>query len=304
MGRLIVRLLPAPDFQRPELDVEYVAPRSEDETKLAVIWAEVLRVEKVGIHDNFFELGGDSLKVAQVATRIREVFNVDMFLRSMFEFPTVAAILPVILAADPRQDVTEELSIMEVTRGTHIPLSFSQERVWFLHQVNPDNLAYNFASSIDFRGKLDVKALERSLDEILRRHESYIEPPFPRSKVGQFKLFIPHTPYSLPIVDLSEKPEEEREAAAKAWCDKEFQFRFDFAKLPLVCWTLFRYSDEKNVLIHMEHHLVHDGWAFNVFLIELVDLYRAYSAGQAFSASRTSRTICRICYLATSMDAG
>ncbi len=279
-GKVDRKALPAPDFQRPVLAVDYLAPRTEDESKLAKIWAEVLRVEKVGVHDNFFELGGDSLKVAQVATRIREAFNVDMFLRSMFEFPTVAEILPVILAADPRQDVTDELSIMDVTRGTHIPLSFSQERVWFLHQFNPENLAYNFASSIDFRGRLDVKALERSLDEILRRHESY-RTSFPTVDGRPVQIIHPHTPYSLPIVDLSDKPEEERESAAKGWCDKDFQRRFNLAKLPLVCWTLLRYSDEKNVLIHMEHHLVHDGWAFNVFLIELVALYRAYSVGQA-----------------------
>ncbi len=278
-GKVDRKALPAPDLQRPELAVDYTAPRTEEEAKLANIWAEVLRMEKVGIHDNFFELGGDSLKVAQVATRIRDVFHVDMFLRSMFENPTVAEVLPIILAGDPRQDVTKELSITEVTRGTHIPPSFSQERVWFIHQLNPDNLAYNFQSSIDFRGKLDVKALERSLGEILRRHESY-RTSFPTVDGRPVQVIHPYIPYSLPIVDLTDKPEAEREAAAKAWCAEEFQIRFDLAKLPLVRWTLLRYSDERNVLIHMEHHLVHDGWAFNVFLTELVDLYRAYTAGQ------------------------
>ncbi len=278
-GKVDRKALPAPDFQRPELAVEYVAPTSHEEEKLAEIWGEVLRVDKVGIHDNFFELGGDSLKVAQVATRVRDAFNVDMFLRSVFDQPTVAGLLPIILAADPRQDVTKELSIAQVTRGKHIPLSFAQERVWFLHQVNPQNLAYNFISSIEFRGKLNIKALERTLDEILRRHESY-RSSFPTVNGRPEQVIHPYEPFSMPIIDLSGKSPEEQNAAVKAWSDEEYQLRFDLAKIPLVRWTFFRYSDDKNVLIHMEHHLVHDGWSFNVFLRELVDLYRAFSADQ------------------------
>ncbi len=274
-GKVDRKALPAPDSQRPELAVDYLAPRTQEETQLCEIWAEVLRVEKVGVHDNFFELGGDSLKVAQVATRVREVFSVDMFLRSVFEHPTVEGLVPIILAADPRQDVTEELSITQVTRGEYIPLSFSQERVWFLHQINPQNLAYNFHCSIEFRGQLDIQALEQSLDEILRRHESF-RTSFPTVNGRPEQVVHPYTKFSLPIIDLSGKSPADQELSAKSWCDEEFQFRFDLGKIPLVRWTLLRYSDEKNVLMHMEHHFVHDGWSFNVFLRELVDLYRAF----------------------------
>ena len=142
-GKVDRNALPAPEPQRPVLSEEYVAPTTEGETLLAEIWQEVLRVEQVGINDNFFELGGDSLKVAQVATRIREALGVDILLRSLFENPTVGEFLPIVEAVKTSAGDNTELPISEVTRGEHIPLSFSQERVWFLHQLNPRNLAYN-----------------------------------------------------------------------------------------------------------------------------------------------------------------
>ncbi len=278
-GKVDRKALPAPSSERAGLAEPYAAPRSDAEARLAGLWGDVLRVEKVGVEDNFFELGGDSLKVAQVATRIRETFKVDMPLRLLFEHPTVAALLPAIEALPPAAEGLEELPLTAVRRGAEIPLSFAQERVWFIHQLNPDNLAYNFHSSIRFRGKLDFAALQDALGEILRRHEAY-RSTYPNVDGRPQQVVHPHEPYSLTLVDFSVQPQDRREAAMKAWCDKHFQHRFDLEKLPLVIWTLLRLDENDHVLIHTEHHLVHDGWSFNVFLCELVDLYRAYSEGK------------------------
>ncbi len=278
-GKVDRNALPAPDLDQAERTEHYLAPRTPEESRLVAIWAEVLRLARVGVNDDFFELGGDSLKLAQVATRIRMHFGVDIPLRAMFEQRTIAALVPVVLAAD-RTDLREtEIPLSAVTRGNDIPLSFAQERVWFLHQWNPDNLAYNFQASVALDGKLDVAALERTLGEILRRHESY-RSTFPTVDGRPLQRVHPAVPYVLPLVDFSTQPEAEREAAAGIWCEREFQLRFDLARLPLVRWTLLRFDATRHALVHMEHHLVHDGWSFNVFLRELVALYTAYVAGQ------------------------
>ncbi len=280
-GKVDRNALPAPESQRPELADRYQAPRNEDERKLAAIWADVLRLDQVGVDDNFFELGGDSLKVAQVATRIRDAFQVDIALRQLFEHPTVAGMVPVISASERALASVGELQIAQVRRGEHIPLSFAQERVWFLHQLDPRNLAYNFQSSIAFTGRLSVPALERALGEVLRRHESY-RTTFPTVDGRPVQVVHPMTPYQLPVIDLSTKATRESAMAAyQAWCKEEFQHRFDLSRLPLVRWTLFRFSDDEHILIHMEHHTVHDGWSFNMFMLDLVALYRAFVNGQA-----------------------
>ncbi len=278
-GKVDRKAFPPPVAERLALSENYAAPSDDVQSRLAAIWAEVLRVDTVGIHDDFFELGGDSLKVAQVATRIRASFGVELPLRTVFEQRTIAKLAPALAALDGTALQASELPLTAVKRGGAIPLSFAQERVWFIHQLNPDNLAYNFQSTIAFDGKLDLKALERALDEVLRRHESY-RTTFPTIDGKPVQIVHPHTPLALRVVDFSDHPESARRAAAKAWCDNEFQHRFDLARLPLVRWTLLRFSDQENVLVHMEHHLVHDGWSFNVFLRELVPLYTAFRAGR------------------------
>lgn len=276
-GKIDRNAFPAPESGRPELATEYVAPQNKEESRLVSIWSKVLRIDTIGINDNFFDLGGDSLKVAQVATRIRDAFNVDIPLRLIFEGPTISDLVQAIAKSDTES--FSDLPFRKVSRDGYIPLTFAQERVWFLHQLNPRNLAYNFISTIAFNGSLDVIALERSLREILRRHESY-RTTFPMVEGRPVQIIHDIPDYHLDIIDLSDEDFEKQKENTDAWSQKEYQHRFDLAKLPLVRWTLLRYSDKRNVLVHMEHHLVHDGWAFNLFIRELVALYNAYTAGQ------------------------
>ena len=276
-GKIDRNAFPAPEPGRPELASEYLAPRSGDEQRLAEIWADVLRVDRVGVDDNFFELGGDSLKVAQVATRIREAFGVDLMLRLFFENPTVAGLAGVIANADT--DSLADLPFSRVVRAETVPLTFAQERVWFLHELNPRNLAYNFIAAITLKGQLDFDALEKTLGEILRRHESY-RTTFPTLSGRPVQIIHPVPDYRLHVIDLEGEPPEKQQAVVDDWSAGEYQHRFDLARLPLVRWTLFRYSSEHSVLVHMEHHLVHDGWSFNLFIREVVALYNAFAAGK------------------------
>jgi amino acid adenylation domain-containing protein len=279
-GKVDRKALPAPDTQRPEMAESYVEPKTQNEKLLAEIWAKILRLDRVGLKDNYFELGGDSLQVAQIATRIREAFRVNVPIRAMFEGPTVAELTAVVERLQESENPTEELPVRRVARDGHLPLSFAQERVWFIHQLNPTNLAYNFQSTFEFNGALDIDALERTLDEILRRHEAY-RTTFPIVDGRPTQKIHPHERFTLPVIDLSGASPEDQEKAWTEWSEESFQRPFDLSKLPLVEWTLFKYGETKNVLVHKEHHTVHDGWAFNVFLTELVELYAAFSKGDS-----------------------
>ena len=154
-GKLDRKRLPAPEGGRPKLDREYVAPRTPVEEVLAGIWAEVLGIEQVGVSDNFFDLGGHSLLATQVTARVRQWFSVELALRSLFEKPTVAALAVEIEASLGGAGTPAVPSIVAVPRTGALPVSFAQQRLWFLDQLNPDSGAYNISASVLMRGELD-----------------------------------------------------------------------------------------------------------------------------------------------------
>ena len=171
-GKVDRRALPSPGETRPELDKAFVASRTPTEELLADIWSQVLNVERVGIYDDFFDLGGHSLLATQVVSRIRETFQVEMPLRCLFETPTVAG-LAESLALSRRDGQSLELSsIQPVPRDGDLPLSFAQQRLWFIDQLDPGNSVYNFPVAVRLKGSLNLAALEQSLNEIVRRHEA------------------------------------------------------------------------------------------------------------------------------------
>ena len=271
--------LPPPDQTRPALTQEYVAPRNQTEKLLADIWAAVLCIDRVGIHDSFFELGGHSLLATKVISRVRDTFHADLPLSEIFEHPTLDQLAAVIDDADKSATGLPTPSIPRASRDEYLPLSFPQERVWFIQQLFPETLAYNFQSTLRFRGALDCKVLERSLDEIVRRHEIF-RTTFPAID-GRPRQEI-HKPWRvrLDVVDLMSLPEPERSQALENHISRELQQHFDLTKLPLIRWTLLRIAEQEHVLLHVEHHLVHDGWSFNIFLAELLNLYRAFAEGK------------------------
>ena len=136
------------------------------------IWSQVLGLEKIDVHDNFFDLGGHSLRATQVISRIRELFHVELPLLRIFSSPTVASLAASIAAAGREQQGLVIPEIVPTTREQHPPLSFAQQRLWFLDGLNPESAFYNVPTAIRLRGELNVSALERSLNELLRRHES------------------------------------------------------------------------------------------------------------------------------------
>ncbi|MBW4592861.1 MAG: amino acid adenylation domain-containing protein [Brasilonema angustatum HA4187-MV1] len=274
-GKVDRRHLPAPDRSRPDLEETFVAPRNPIEEKLAIIWAELLGLEQIGVNDNFFDLGGHSLIATQILSRVREVFRVELSFHQIFANPTIESLAQLIAEGDKEKQL-QRPTIERIPHEGLLSVSFAQERVYFIQQLAPENSAYQFQATMRFQGRLDVTVLQQSLDEIVQRHEIF-RTTYPAINGKLFQVINPHQPISFTVIDLQSFPEAEREAEIQKLVETEVQQPFDMNQLPLVRWVLLKLSDQEHLLIHIEHHMAHDGWSFNVFLGELVELYQAFS---------------------------
>ncbi len=272
-GKVDRAALPAPERG----EEGYVAPRTPTEEVLSGIWAAVMGVERVGIDDDFFALGGHSLLAMQIVARTRDALRAEVPVSAFFDTPTVAEMA----AAIERGAGAESpfVAVEPAPRDRPLPLSFPQEQIWFLHHLHEDSLAYSYQSVFTLRGTLDVDALQRTLTEIIRRHEIF-RTSFPeQGGRGVQRVHPPFVP-DLPIADLSALPAGEREARRDEIIRARGCETFDMTRLPLVRWELVRMAADEHVLVHVEHHLVHDGWSFNTFVREFLTLYRAFAAGE------------------------
>ncbi len=282
-GKVDRRALPAPGAERPDVDCGFAAPRSPVEEVLAGIFAEVLKLDRVGVHDDFFVLGGHSLLVAQVATRARQALHAELPIVEIFRHPTVARLAERVEAGSGAAGggLAELPPIRRVPRdGRPIPLSFPQERVWFLDQLTPGgNIAYNFQVTLYFEGPLHVGVLEETLTELVRRHE-ILRTSFPSVDGRPVQVIHPPAPVRLAVVDLRDVAEPEREDTAERIVAETLAVPFDVSRLPLIRWRLIQLDDDLHMLVQVEHHFVHDGWSYAVMLREVKALYSAFLRGE------------------------
>jgi amino acid adenylation domain-containing protein len=278
-GKIDRRSLPAPTNLRPELAREFVAPRNEIEAEVAEIWAAVLRLERVGIHDNFFELGGHSLLATQIVARINQSFPIDFPLRQMFETPTVDAMAQCLATALRAATPPQQQPIKRAPRESNLPLSFAQQRLWFLEQLEPGNTAYNMPVVLRIRGRLDVAMLERSVQEIIRRHET-LRTSIISVNGSPVQVIAPFEKWPLPVFDLSDVGKEDRFAEAIRQATNEAQRPFDLTRGPLLRVAEWQLDEEDHLLMLAMHHVISDGWSLGVFMTELRTLYQSFSAGQ------------------------
>jgi len=279
-GKVDRRALPAARGARPELEGEFAAPRNQIEEVLAGVWAEVLGVEQPGIHDNFFDLGGHSLLAAQVVSRIHEAFKVELPLRFVFETPTVAGLAERLSAVIAGGGEPDAHAIERAPREGNPPVSIVQQRLWFLDQLEPGNIAYNIPVAIRLSGLLDVSALERCVGEIVGRHEA-LRTTFTIVEGQPVQVVAPLEPWRLRVVDLRGLAENSREAEALSLAGEEARRPFDLARGPLLRARLLRLDAEEYMLLLTMHHIVSDGWSIGVFVRELTTLYKAFSNGEA-----------------------
>ena len=273
------RALPAPDQTRPELKEAFVPPRTPVEELIACIWAEVLGVKQVGAYDNFFELGGHSLLATQVISRMRDIFPVELPLRRIFETHTVAGIAESIGATLRAESGCRVLPLHPTLRDGELPLSFAQQRLWFLNQFARGNSAYNVPAAIRLTGMLNVAALEQSINKVLRRHQA-LRTTFSSIDGQPVQLIASSLTLGLPVIDLQQLPKAERESKAKQLADEEAQQPFNLAKGPLVRARLLRLAEEEHILLLTMHHIASDGWSRGVLFRELSALYGAFSLGK------------------------
>ena len=277
-GKVDWRALPAPDRARPELDKAFVAPRTPAEELLAQIWAQLLDIERVGIHDNFFDLGGHSLLATQLVSRVREAFRAEIPLRRLFEVPTVAGLAESIEAARLVGQNLLAPPIVPIPRTEDPALSFAQQRLWFFDQLEPGLSTYNMPAAVRLNGPFNLAALEQSLNEIVKRHES-LRTTFGMAGGQPAQVIAPTLEIKLPIVELRKLAVGERETEVRRLVTAEAQRPFDLSQGPLLRGTVLRLGDEEHVGLLTMHHIVSDGWSAGILVRELAILYVATCAG-------------------------
>jgi amino acid adenylation domain-containing protein len=271
--------LPALDRSSQAVKHSYIAPRTPVEEVLAAIWAHALRVDQVSIDDDFFNLGGHSLTATLVFSRIRETFQIEMPLRALFDEPTVRRLSRVIEAARQSNSGSAVPPIERLPREGHPPLSFAQQRLWFLDQLEPGNSAQNLPSAIRLRGSLDISALRQSLDYIVNRHET-LRTTFETVKGIPVQVIAPEAIFDLPIIDLQHLPEAEKDAEMRQLAHEAAGTPFDLARGPLLRLSLLKLAAEDHVALLTMHHIVSDGWSVGVFVRELTALYESFARGE------------------------
>jgi Condensation domain/Phosphopantetheine attachment site len=313
-GKLNRTALPPPGGQTLESFESYVSPRTRTEEVLAGIWGEVLKLKQVGIYDNFFDCGGQSLLAMRVVARVSNTLTVELSLRTFFDNPTIVSLAHHIekvlqsrkvVAGAPLAALTSELSpdllppsgkrnsaiikFLEdakkpasVSHGAGHPLSFAQRRLWFLDQLESDSATYNIPMMLTLEGALDASVLRRSLEEIVRRHES-LRTRFEAVEGKPVQVIAQIWSLEVPFVELNELPEHEREVEVTRLCREEAQRPFDLGRDLMFRAKLFRLQPRRHILFLNVHHIVSDGWSVAVLLSELAHLYQAFCKGLSSS---------------------
>ncbi|HET8842181.1 MAG TPA: amino acid adenylation domain-containing protein, partial [Ktedonobacteraceae bacterium] len=278
-GKVDRSALPEPEGEHSSVGLAYVGARGPIEKALVDIWKDVLKLKRLGIHDNFFEIGGHSLLATRVISRLRAVLQVDLSVLSLFEAPTVALLAEYVLRS--RQDI-DMPHIEPIERGGNLPLSFAQQRLWFLDQLEPGSASYNIPSAVELIGNLDIEAFERSLKEIVQRHEIlrttfHMYDGSPVQTVHSAELFqVQHQDIS----DTLPEAYSGRADLIRQLAEEEAQRPFDLTKGPLIRTTLLHVDKQRSILLLTTHHIVSDGWSTGVFVRELSALYTAFVSGQ------------------------
>ena len=275
------KALPAPDMDMLVAQ-QYEGPRDEVERSLCEIWAEVLGVERVGIYDNFFEIGGHSLLATRVVSRIRTTYQIELPLKDLFIAPTVAQLSQCIKGLQQEFEGRGNVNVPElksVPRPQRIPLSFAQQRLWFLGQLLPNHALYNVPMAFRFRGMFVREAFEAALRYLVERHEVL------RTRIvvyeGEgYQEIREAQEFRIGWEDISNKAEVEREVYVKEVVEQEAGYRFKLNAEWLFRVQVLRLVDDVHVLIINMHHIITDGWSIDIFLRELNIAYEAYCKGE------------------------
>ncbi|HEX2252509.1 MAG TPA: amino acid adenylation domain-containing protein, partial [Thermoanaerobaculia bacterium] len=254
-------------------------PRTPAEELVAAAFVEVLGVEQVGAEADFFALGGHSLLATRLVSRLRRALAVELPLAAIFERPTVAGLARVVeheLAAGRR---AEAPPLVPVPRSGPLPLSFAQERLWFLDRMEPDGSTYNIPQSVRLQGSLAVPALSAALSTLVARHE-VLRTTYGATEQGPVQTVVPATAVPLPWIDLTGLPAARRARELARLAQAEAQAPFDLAAGPVLRARLVCLGADDHAVLSTVHHVASDGWSLGVLLRELEEGYLAHAAGR------------------------
>ena len=278
-GKVDRKALPIPELTKVSSSM-ITPPSTPIENLLAGIWAEVLSIDKVGIDNNFFELGGHSLIATRVISQIRQVFKAELPLRYLFEKPTIAEFAKEIEKAIKVDSGVEGTNIERIERSQQLPISFAQQRLWFLAQLEPDSPFYNIPAAVRLQGQLNIEALQQSFNSIIRRHEA-LRTNFQTIEGQAVAVIREENPLTLSIFDISNLAANQQQVEVKQQAAQEAQQPFDISSDHLLRVKLLRLGEQEHIVLLTMHHIVSDGWSIGVLVEELVTFYQAFCDGQS-----------------------
>ena len=280
-GKVDRRALPMPNLFQRDTGVGFVAPRNAIEHRIANIWINILKLDRIGIYDNFFELGGHSLLATQAIAQLRQAFSIELPLRSLFESPTIAQLSEQVESSFHQKQLLAVPAIEPAAHQGELPLSLAQESLWFLDQLEGIGSTYNMPMPLRFTGRLNIAALEQSLMAVIQRH-AILRTNFLVREGQPVQVIADDRSLNLPIVNLQNLPDAEQERQLQDRIAAEVQTPFDLVADLLLRATLLQLSKTENVLLITLHHIVADGWSIEIFARELGALYTAFLNDQLF----------------------
>ncbi|MBO0783567.1 MAG: AMP-binding protein, partial [Ktedonobacteraceae bacterium] len=267
------------DQERAAAGRVYLAPRTPIEEVLAAIWSQVLNLEKIGIEEDFFTIGGHSLMATQVISRVKAAFEVELPLQALFESPTVKGLAEQVESALREGRKLKAPPIIRTDRNGPIPLSYAQQRLWFIDQFEPGTALYNIPGALRLKGELRPEILERAINEVIKRHE-VLRTRFEADDGEPVQIIDEWRPRRLEKTDLTGLTREEKEAAARRIAGLEGGTGFDLSHGPLLRVKVLKLEEEEHILLYTVHHIVSDGWSMGILIREVGALYQAYNAGE------------------------
>lgn len=280
-GKVNRRALPIPDNSLLVESKNLVEPVTPTEEILLTIWREILNLE-LGVTDNFFDLGGHSLLGVQMIARIRDIFGADLPLRKLFEKSTVRELSKYIDNIRETSEVGEKRQIVKCDRSKNLPLSLDQERLWFLEQLTQGILSHNLPYALELKGELNPEIMEQCFREILQRHET-LRTSFQVWEGLPVQVIAPELNFVLPVIELQDLSELEKETEIKRLSNQEAQKSFDLSKPPLMRAKLLKVRKKHHILLLTLHHIIADNLSFGIFINELSEIYQTLSNNQQFN---------------------
>ncbi|PEF71851.1 non-ribosomal peptide synthetase, partial [Bacillus pseudomycoides] len=275
-GKFDAKALPKWD-SAVQASVERIGPRNETEKKLVTIWSSVLDINQstIGVHDSFFELGGHSLLATQVVSRLREVFEINLPLHELFQYSTIEGLsqrITTLLQENKGYDIPP---LQPKERGERVPLSYAQQRLWFMDQLEPNSSLYNIPTAWRLKGQWGIEALEKGYNALIQRHE-VLRTVIQEINGEPMQVIGAYTPKALQVIDLRHLSQEEKELRLKVLTQSEIKTPFHLSEGPLIRTQLIIMEEEELVLLCTMHHIISDGWSMGILLDEWFAMYQAF----------------------------